>query len=182
MSEQKSSQQLAVEKLQDELKKAKNKAFAEPIIEHLIKRCGEDQGFADDVLNEKKTWEKCDRYIYDQARKAAGNARSLAVRNDQVFEWAEDFYRLDEKAMEEFDKKPAPKTIAPKVLKATSEKKNTQRSTKPVDTGVKNMSTETKPAPKKEEKKEDPKPKVKKAEPKKKQEDISGQMTLFDLM
>ena len=95
MAEQKSSQQLAVEKLQGELKKAKNKTFAEPIIEHLISRCQEDAGFAEDVLGEKKTYENCDAYIYSMAKKEAGNSRQVAIRNDTVFEWAEDYYRME---------------------------------------------------------------------------------------
>ena len=185
MAEQKSSQQLAVEKLQGELGKARNKAFAEPIIEYLISRCKEDAGFAEDVLGEKKTYENCDAYIYSLAKKEAGNNRQVAIRNDTVFEWAEDYYRM-EKAWEP-SKGSAQKPASSKASKNKSEKKNPSKTTKSVDKSEKITEPETKTVPgkakkKDPEKKEEQKPKEKKAEPKKKQTDISGQLTLFDLM
>ena len=195
MAEQKSSQQLAVEKLQDELKKAKNKAFAEPIIEHLIKRCQEDAGFAEDVLGEKKTYVNCDAYIYSLAKKEAGNSRQVAIRNDTVFEWAEDYYRM-EKAWEP-SKGNAQKTAPSKTSKNKSEKKipakttnsvnDAKSETKSVSQTVEATKTETNTVDK--GKPDNPagakpatKQKEKKPEPKRKQNDISGQLTLFDLM
>ena len=195
MAEQKSSQQLAVEKLQGELKKAKNKPFAEPIIEHLIKRCQEDAGFAEDVLGEKKTYDNCDAYIYNLARKEAGNNRQVAIRNDTVFEWAEDYYRM-EKAWEP-SKGNTQKAVPSKASKIKSEKKNSTKSTKSVNdakTETKSVSetgevtkteanTVDKGKPNKsDEAKAATKQKEKKAEPKRRQNDISGQLTLFDLM
>lgn len=61
----------AVTKLQEELKKAKDKEFAKPVIEHLTKRCQESESLASDVCQDHKTWEKCYKYIYEQARKQA---------------------------------------------------------------------------------------------------------------
>ena len=185
MAEQKSSQQLAVEKLQGELGKARNKAFADPIIEYLIKRCQEDAGFAEDVLGEKKTYENCEAYIFSLARKEAGNNRQIAIRNDTVFEWAEDYYRM-EKAWEP-SKGNAQKATAPKASKNKSEKKNPQKTTKSVDHAKNTANAETKSVDvgeldKTADAKAEEKPKEKKAEPKKKQTDISGQMSLFDLM
>lgn len=49
----------AVTKLQEELKKAKDKSFADPIIKHLIERCRESESLASDVCQDHKTWEKC---------------------------------------------------------------------------------------------------------------------------
>ena len=34
-----------------------------------MKRCEEDQGLAEDVMQEGKTWNKCFNYIVEQARK-----------------------------------------------------------------------------------------------------------------
>ena len=194
MAEQKSSQQLAVEKLQGELKKAKNKTFAEPIIEHLISRCQEDAGFAEDVLGEKKTYENCDAYIYSMAKKEAGNSRQVAIRNDTVFEWAEDYYRM-EKPWEP-SKGNAQKATPSKASKAKSEKKNPTKITKSVsdaktetnsvseagDTTKAETNTVDKGKSEPAEEKAATKKKEKKAEPKKKQNDISGQLSLFDLM
>lgn len=61
----------AVTKLQEELKKAKDKSFADPIIKHLIERCRGSESLASDVCQDHKTWEKCYKYIYEQARKQA---------------------------------------------------------------------------------------------------------------
>ena len=98
----------AEKKLKNELKKAKDKSFAEPVIEYLIKRCGEDEGLSQDVMQEHKTWEKCYDYIYSQAQKSAQKgARSCAVRDDIVCEWAEDYYHKDDKVEEERKAKKA---------------------------------------------------------------------------
>lgn len=98
--------QMAKEKLEKEMKADKNKAFAEPVIGYLLKRCEEDLGVAQDVVQEHKTWEKCFDYIYEQARKQATGNRA-AVRDDVVYEWAEDYYHKDDKAEEEKKAKEA---------------------------------------------------------------------------
>lgn len=88
--------QKAKEKLEAEKKKATQKNFAEPIIAYLLKRCEEDQGLAEDVMQEGKTWNKCFNYIVEQARKQS-NGRSTAVEDQVVYEWAEDYYHKYEK-------------------------------------------------------------------------------------
>lgn len=101
--------QKAKEKLEAEKKKATQKNFAESIIAYLLKRCEEDQGFAEDVMQEGKTWNKCFNYIVEQARKQS-NGRSTAVEDRVVYEWAEDYYHKYEKpetAKKEKGKKPA---------------------------------------------------------------------------
>lgn len=54
----KSIKQKAKEKLEAEKKKATQKNFADSIITYLLKRCEEDQGLAEDVMQEGKTWNK----------------------------------------------------------------------------------------------------------------------------
>lgn len=71
--------QKAKEKLEAEKKKATQKNFAESIITYLMKRCEEDQGLAEDVIQEGKTWSKCFNYIVEQARK-----RYMDVVSDSV--------------------------------------------------------------------------------------------------
>ena len=88
--------QKAREKLEAEKKKATQKNFAEPVITYLLKRCEEDQGLAEDVMQEGKTWNKCFSYIVEQARKQS-NGRSAAVEDQVVYEWAEDYYHKYEK-------------------------------------------------------------------------------------
>lgn len=121
--------QKAKEKLEAEKKKATQKNFADPIIAYLLKRCEEDQGLAEDVMQEGKTWNKCFNYIVEQARKQS-NGRSTAVEDQVVYEWAEDYYHKYEKpetAKKEKDKKPATtkKTEAP-AKKVTEIKKDIQ--------------------------------------------------------
>ncbi len=87
----------AIEKLQEELKTAKPKEFADPIIEYLIGRCRESESLAADICQDHKSWKKCYDYIVAKARKKLNNV-SGPVRDDVVFEWAEDYYHLDDKA------------------------------------------------------------------------------------
>ena len=165
--------QKAREKLEAEKKKATQKNFADPVITYLMKRCEEDQGLAEDVMQEGKTWSKCFNYIVEQARKQS-NGRSTAVEDRVVYEWAEDYYRKYEKpetAKKEKGKKPAPtkKTEAP-AKKVAETKKNIQ---------------ETKDDSKVSEKtvKKDAASKQRKAEKNStKSSELSGQMSLFDLL
>lgn len=176
--------QKAREKLEAEKKKATQKNFADPIITYLMKRCEEDQGLAEDVMQEGKTWNKCFSYIVEQARKQS-NGRSTAVEDQVVYEWAEDYYHKYEKpetAKKEKGKKPATtkKTEVPtektteKVNPSTEKrpenetklqepKGNTQVSEKPVkkDTASKQRKTEKSST---------------------KSSGLSGQMSLFDLL
>ena len=77
--------QKAREKLEAEKKKATQKNFADPVITYLMKRCEEDQGLAEDVMQEGKTWNKCFSYIVEQARKQS-NGRSAAVEDQIVYD------------------------------------------------------------------------------------------------
>lgn len=150
-----SVKQMAKEKLEKEMKADKDKTFAEPVIGYLLKRCEEDLGLAQDVVQEHKTWEKCFDYIYEQARKQATGNRA-AVRDDVVYEWAEDYYHKDDKAEEEKKAKEA----------AERKKKQEERAKK------------AKSEPKKAE---TPKPKEE-PKPKKNSKDMDGQLDMFSIM
>ena len=180
--------QKAREKLEAEKKRATQKNFADPIIAYLMKRCEEDQGLAEDVMQEGKTWNKCFSYIVEQARKQS-NGRSTAVEDRVVYEWAEDYYHKYEKpktAKKEKGKKPATtkktevptekttEKVNPSTEKSTEKrpenetklqepKGNTQVSEKPVkkDTASKQRKTEKSST---------------------KSSGLSGQMSLFDLL
>ena len=155
--------QKAREKLEAEKKKATQKNFADPIITYLMKRCKEDQGLAEDVMQEGKTWNKCFSYIVEQARKQS-NGRSTAVEDQVVYEWAEDYYHKDDKAEEDKKAKEAAKRKKKqdKKAKTDSEKKAT-----------------SKPATEPEKKTEAPKSEPK---PKRNNKDMDGQLDIFSLL
>lgn len=165
---------VAKEKLEKELKGAKDKSFAESIIGYLLKRCEEDEGVAEDVAQEHKTWDKCFDYIYAQARKQAAGNRA-AVRDDVVYEWAEDYYHKDDKA-EEAEKAKKEAEAKAKREKAAAEKKATAKS-KPTKTAVKPTADKNKAkAPVKEEKPKE------QSKPKRGGKDMEGQLDMFSMM
>lgn len=158
----------AKQKLEEELKQAKDKDFADPIITHLLKRCEEDPGMAEDVAQAHKTWSKCFKYIQDQARKRAkGNC--AAIRDDVVYEWAEDYLRLDDKALEEKKEKERKEQEAKRKAEAAKKKTGSGKQKKKTD-GKKDDREKKTVEP---EKKNDRAPKNKEPE---------GQMSLFDLL
>lgn len=176
--------QKAREKLEAEKKKATQKNFAEPIITYLMKRCEEDQGLAEDVMQEGKTWSKCLNYIVEQARKQS-NGRSTAVEDRVVYEWAEDYYHKYEKpetAKKEKGKKPATTKKTEEPTEKTTEKVNPSTEKRPEnETKLQepkgNTQVSEKPV------KKDAASKQRKTEkPSTKSRGLSGQMSLFDLL
>ena len=168
----------AISKLQEELKNAKEKSFAKPIINYLIGRIGEDEGLAEDVLKNQKTWEQCFKYIYEKARKKAGAQKVAAIDNETVFEWAEDYYRGIDKEV---------KGTAGKATKKASDK---TKASKPEDSTYDmkkaiEKATAKPEQPKADEADKEPEilAKPKKAKkPKKQTDEESGQMSIFDLL
>lgn len=161
--------QKAKEKLEKEIKDAKDETFAEPVIGHLLKRCEEDNGLARDVMQEHKTWEKCYKYIFEQARKQAKNENSVAVRYDVVYEWAEDYYHKDDKAEEEKKAKEAAE-------RKKKEEERKKKATEQKNTGKKNPKQGAKREKKAEEKPAEP------PKPKKNPKEMDGQIDLFSMM
>ena len=165
----------AVTKLQQELKKAKGRYLSTAIIEHLIERCRESESLAADVCQDHKTWNKCLAYVNDKARTALGNQNGH-IDDPIVYEWAEDYFRKDDKAEEEAKaakvtqsvvrpkkKKPVSRDANKKKqnAKPRSEKKSTKASEDAV-TITKTSQAETKT--------------------KKSCKDIEGQLDLFSFM
>lgn len=168
----------AKEKLEEELKKAKDKSFAEPVIGYLLKRCAEDEGLAEDVCQKHKTWEKCFNFIYESARKLAKGNNRYAVRDDVVYEWAEDYYHKDDKAEEE--RKAKEKAEAAK--KKGKQNSKTEKS-KPNRNFEDSATKKYKAEQKEKVKGEAIKPKAAQSEKSKKSnKDMEGQMDLFSLM
>lgn len=164
-----SVKQMAKEKLEKEMKADKNKTFAEPVIGYLLKRCEEDFGLAQDVVQEHKTWKKCFDYIYEQARKQATGNRA-AVRDEVVYEWAEDYYHKDDKAEEAEKARKAAETKKKAAERAAKAKKN-----------VGSPKTENK-AVQKKQKSSAPAEKIEDKKIKRNSKNLEGQMDLFSMM
>lgn len=196
----------AVKKLKDWKQKAGH-PYCTLICDHLIRRCKEDAGFAQDVLAASRTWNSCFGYIKDKARKEA-SAGVACIEDRIVYEWAEDYIRTGE----EKEPQKASGTGAKKSSKST---KNAQKRNKSAGTATENAHTaaesaqsasenaqiqpkdpeskepeaqeagsEEKPAAKKRKSKEKPKaPKAEKPKKEKKTKDagMDGQMYLFSL-
>lgn len=166
----------AKKKLEDELKKENDKTFAEPVIGYLLKRCEEDEGLAQDVIQNHKTWSKCFDYIYAQARKQTKGNR-CAVRDEVVFEWAEDYYHKDDKTEKEN------KTQKTADRKKEDAKKKSDVKTQQKTVQDKNPDDKKNEATQKDVKKVDvPKkaPIIDKLKPKK--NEMEGQLDMFSLM
>ena len=174
----------AVTKLQEELKKAKDKSFADPIIKHLIERCRESESLASDVCQDHKTWEKCFKYIMDQARKLkSGNC--AMVKDSVVYEWAEDYYRLDDKALEEKKAVEAKEREEREKRQKADQQKRLDRMKKRAEKKAETAGKDkvAKEAPKPEAKADKPKKEPEKKEaPKKRSNELEGQMDLFSMM
>lgn len=180
----------AQEKLKKEMREAKDKTFAEAVIGYLLERCEEDKGLAEDVTQEHKTWQKCVDYLYSQARKQVkGNC--VAVRDEVVYEWAEDYYHKDDKAEEEEKVRKAAeqakreKEAAEQKKKSGKKKGAKKKGAEGKEAGVKtaNGKTAEKPAPEEKDKKQAvPGEKKEKSKHGKTGWEVEGQMDLFSMM
>lgn len=157
---------IAKEKLETELKNAKDNDFADPIIKHLLLRVDESEALAKDMCRDNKTWEKCSKYIYEQAKKHRKGSSS-AVRDDVVYEWAEDYYHKEDKDEDE------------KKAKETTENKKTEKKAKEITSEPKESKSLT--VERKTEEKTKPKQK-RKPKPKKGGNDMEGQIDMFSFV
>lgn len=149
------------------------KSIASETIAYLMERCEDDQGLAEDVIQDNKTWYKCLEYIVDQVKKWSGGA-SAAVKDHAVYEWAEDYYHKYEKpetAKKKKDKKPATtkKTEAP-AKKVTEIKKDVQKTKNDSEASEKSAKKDAASKQQKTEKTST------------KSSGLNGQMSLFDLL
>ncbi len=151
------------------------------IIQHLINRCGDDEGLSQDVMQEHKTFEKCYKFIKDKAREKAKDGCAM-IEDRQVYEWAEDYYHVDDAAEEAKKKAEAEerkKKIDERIKKQKEEQKKKRAEAKAKKDGSKKKAADaTEPdgqdSSSSPEQKEKPKDK--------KGKDMDGQMSMFDLM
>ncbi|MDE7313558.1 MAG: PcfK-like family protein [Eubacterium sp.] len=166
----------AKKKLEKELGKAKDRSFSKPVIEYLIKRCEEDNGLSEDVIQEHKAWTKCYAYIHSEAQKSAQKgAMSCAVRDDVVYEWAEDYYHKDDKAEEERKAKKAAEA------RKKAEERKAEAKAEPAKKAAR---AKEKPNAKTLDKTDAVSDGIKKGheKPKKNTRDMEGQMDMFSMM
>jgi len=121
----------AIEKLTQETAKAT--AQQKMVAQYLTMRCKESKALCEDIMNPKKSLEKCWKYIFEQARKAATGGSFCESGDDpktsKVFEWAEDYYHAKDL---DIDKpKPAPQKfdVNKAVAKATASTKTPVKAT-----------------------------------------------------
>ena len=171
----------AKQKLEEELKHTNDKNFSGLVINHLLRRCEEDPEMAAAVVQEHKTFEKCGKYIIDKARTRADHkffflGGVAAISSDEVFGWAEEYFRLDDKAIEEQKEKERREQEEKRKSEAAKKKKT---ASKPEKTAKKNFKAV------KGQKKTASKPgktaaSEKKNEKASKNKEVEGQMSLFD--
>ena len=178
----KSIKQKAKEKLEAEkaLKTTKvngcmvDESITSATIDYLMKRCEDDQGLAEDVIQDNKTWYKCLEYIIDQVKKKSGGA-STAVKYCVVYEWAEDYYHKEEKP--EAKKKVSDKKQVDTVNKAKPAVKKVETQKNSSEKTDEELPKKDIPQPEKKEK-----PKKKETPQKQDKPAMDGQMSLFDLL
>lgn len=152
----------AKQKLEQELKNTNNKGFAEPVINYLLKRIQESNALASDICQDHKSCGRCLNYIYEKAREEL-SGKNGAIRDDVVYEWAEDYYHKD-------DKEEVEKELKESKGKAKKIESIQKEEPKPNNLGYEKPKNEVK---------KDSKPA---GIGKKKNENIDGQLDMFSLL
>lgn len=89
----------AVKKLTGEDEKLDKKSIAKSFSEYLVKKCQENVSFSEKVNQEQKTLEKCIAYVNQKARDYL-DGHSGGVEDNVVFGWVDEYYNLDDAAIE----------------------------------------------------------------------------------
>ena len=160
----------------------KEQPFAKPIMKHLWERCKEDPGLGEDILLEHKSWERLHKYLYGKAKEQAVNG-CAAVMDSVVYEWAEDYFRMDDKEQvekeireEEERKKKAEEDKKKREEEAKKRKEKAEK--KAAKEAAKAAEESADPAPAEDEEPEDQEPEP---VPEDKSQ-VEGQMSLFDMV
>lgn len=193
----------AAEKLREEMWLLKDQLFTDVVARHLIQKAEEDMLFGFRVLKKQKTIQKCMDYIMEQAYKMAekeqekksggkqntsrragsqNQAVGMGVAETLVYQWAEEYYALEDAAKEAKEQAAEKKKRLSSLKKKENRKKNTAAYKKSIpynsskEAAALSMEKgeegqEPKDAPVQEEKK-----------PKKEQGMEGVQLSMFDLM
>lgn len=106
----------AIEKIQEELKN-EIVSTQQRLAEYLSEAVMEDTELAEKVLQESKNLKGCQQYVHDKARKAASGQGGIMIDDATVFNWAREYYFVEDSKKEDKpkeDKKPAPARKASK--------------------------------------------------------------------
>lgn len=193
----------AVEKLREEMWHMKDQLFTDIVGHHLMEKAEKGLLFGSQVLKKQKTLHKCMNYIMEQAYQMAEkehdnrfggknnpNRRAdhahqsvgMGISETKVYQWAEEYYALDDEAKEIKEQKAERKKRL-NALKKEERKKNADSSGKMTVKGA-SEGKEEKSAEKGEEKqKQEEAPATEKQEKgAEKPTEKAVQISLFDMM
>lgn len=193
----------AVEKLREEMWHMKDQLFTDIVGRHLMEKAEKGLLFGSQVLKKQKTLQKCMNYIMEQAYQMAEkehdnrfggknnpNRRAdrthqsvgMGISETKVYQWAEEYYALDDEAKEIKEQKAERKKRL-NALKKEERKKNADSSGKMTVKGA-SEGKEEKSAEKGEEKqKQEEVPATEKQEKgAEKPTEKAVQISLFDMM
>lgn len=165
-------QEECVKNINDKYKDIAKKQYG-MVFSVLIKQCEDDKEFDTLVLQEHKSWGRCMKFCSEKAMEICNptdKQKELARKGEQpiaapvdsvtLFQWIDEYYRMDDKDKIEKEKKAEAKKEADAKKKEEQNKKAEEKKT---------------PAEGKQKKPSEPKDKGKQKEP-------TGQMSLFDLL
>lgn len=121
----------AVAKLESELETTKNNLLPIfPIVRYLKEKCLADKDFSELVMNDKKSLEKCFKYIEGEVRKALLSQNGW-LDDNEVYAYAETYFITDEKIFEkiEEEKKTAEEKRRTEVAKKRKEQEEKRKKT-----------------------------------------------------
>lgn len=193
----------ATEKLREEMWTLGDQLFTDVLVQYLIQKAEENVLFGFQVLKKHKSLQKCVNYIMEQAyqiakkeheKKFGGKqntnhrpggqkqAVGMGIAETQVYQWAEEYYALDDE-VKEAKEQAAERKKRLKPLKKKAERSQKAAETKPSAIGVSKGTTDTSA----KESKEGPKaPEAPDKDKKNKEEIVDNgevkQMSMFDLL
>jgi len=134
----------APEKLREEMWLLRDQLFTDIVTRHLIQKAEGDMLFSCQVLKKQKSLQKCMNYIMEQAYKIAekeyekrfgekpdagrrtqNRTISMGLAETKVYQWAEEYYALDD-AAKEAKEQAAEKKKRLKSLKKEERRKNAE--------------------------------------------------------
>lgn len=194
----------AVEKLREEMWHMKDQLFTDIVGRHLMEKAEKGLLFGSQVLKKQKTLQKCMNYIMEQAYQMAEkehdnrfggknnpNRRAdhahqsvgMGISETKVYQWAEEYYALDDEAKEIKEQKAERKKRVNALKKEEERRQNAAAYRKVSEKGA--LEGKSEKSAKKGEEKQKPE-EVSGTEKQKKgaekSEGESVQMSLFDMM
>lgn len=147
----------AVEKLREEMWHMKDQLFTDIVGRHLMEKAEKGLLFGSQVLKKQKTLQKCMNYIMEQAYQMAEKEHDnrfggknnpnrrvdhahqsvgMGISETKVYQWAEEYYALDDEAKEIKEQKAERKKRLNALKKEDERKKNAASSGKMTVKGV----------------------------------------------